>query len=182
MKKINVHYTDRTAYFTLTNYLKDIITSNSVLICIGTDRCIEDCFGPLVGTMLEEDKFFPLPVYGTLSDPIHALNINEKFENIKKMHRNSNIIAIDASLDDADNIGELQIRDIPITPGIGVGNKTLPEIGDISIIGIIDSVDNMTQLKTNRIRLNLPFEMAKLISASIIEGYNLQFMQKEQTG
>ena len=57
------------------------------------------------------------------------------------MHPNSNIIGVDACLGDTENIGEIQARNYPIHPGKGVG-KTLPKVGDVSIIGIVDSSDN----------------------------------------
>ena len=159
------------AYYGIATFLKDFIDSNTVIICIGTDRCIGDCLGPLVGSMLRE-KFFPLPVYGTISEPIHALNIDEKLNIIKNMHPNAKIIGVDACLGDTSSIGELQARDYPIHPGKGVG-KSLPDVGETSIIGIVDSSDN-SELFTNRnIRLNLIMEMAKIITRSIIEGYYL---------
>ncbi|WP_340371938.1 DUF1256 domain-containing protein [Peribacillus sp. FSL E2-0218] len=52
-----------------------------VFLCIGSDRSTGDSFGPLVGTMLKE-KQVPYHVFGTLSEPVHALNLkntlNEK--------------------------------------------------------------------------------------------------------
>lgn len=182
MNKINVHYTEKRAHYTLASYLKDIITDDTIFVCIGTDRCIGDSLGPLVGTMLKENEVFPLSVYGTLLDPIHALNINYEFRNIQKKHPNSKIIAIDASLDDSNNIGGLQIRNCPIYPGVGVRNRSLPAVGDSSIIGIVDSVDNRRQFGERNIRLNLLFEMAKIITMSIVEGYNLHVIQGEKTG
>lgn len=171
MNKVKVFYNEKMAYYDIATFLKDFIDSKTIIICIGTDRCIGDCLGPLVGSMLRE-KFFPLPVYGTISEPIHALNIDEKLNIIKNMHPNAKIIGVDACLGDASSIGELQARDYPIHPGKGVG-KSLPDVGETSIIGIVDSSDN-SELFTNRnIRLNLIMEMAKVIVRSIIEGYYL---------
>ena len=46
-----------------------------VYLCIGSDRVTGDSLGPLVGTLLL--KVQPtLPVIGTLTDPVHALNLN----------------------------------------------------------------------------------------------------------
>ncbi len=73
MSKVKIHYKDSLGYYTLSNFLKDELNANTIIVCIGTDRCIGDCLGPLIGSMLEE-KFFPLPVYGTIANPIHALN------------------------------------------------------------------------------------------------------------
>lgn len=176
MNKVKVHYKDLLAYYEISYFLKDYIDENTVIVCIGTDRCIGDCLGPLVGTFLKE-KNFPLPVYGTISDPIHALNLEKRLNEIKLIHPKSNIIGIDACLGDSDCIGELQGRDYPIHPGKGVG-KSLPDVGEASIIGIVDSSDN-NEIFTNRtIRLNLIMEMGKVITDSLFHATYLSLQKK----
>ncbi|GAA0177729.1 spore protease YyaC [Clostridium sediminicola] len=171
MNKLKVHYNETLSYYKIAYFLKDYIDSNSIIICIGTDRCIGDCLGPVVGSMLV-NKNFPLKVYGTISSPIHALNLDSNLKLIKKNNPNSKIIGIDACLGDEKSIGEIQARDYPIHPGKGVG-KSLPNVGNSSIIGIIDSSDN-NELFTNRnIRLNLIIEMSKVITNAIIHSYYL---------
>ncbi|MEQ8197298.1 MAG: DUF1256 domain-containing protein, partial [Clostridiaceae bacterium] len=66
MNKVKVNYKGTMSYYELAYFLKDFITKKTVIICIGTDKCIGDCLGPLVGTLLE-DTLVPIPVYGTLS-------------------------------------------------------------------------------------------------------------------
>ncbi|MDP4143425.1 MAG: spore protease YyaC [Bacillota bacterium] len=171
MNKVKANYTDSLAYYDLAYFLKKYINSTTVIVCIGTDRCIGDCLGPITGSMLKERRF-PLPVYGTIQEPIHALNIDKKLEEIKKLHPGSSIIGIDACLGESENIGEIQVRDYPIHPGKGVG-KSLPDVGDASIIGIIDSCES-SELFTNRnIRLNLVIEMSKVIVHTLIHSYYL---------
>lgn len=165
LNKIKIHHKNPLAYYEISYFLKDYINNNTVIVCIGTDRCIGDCLGPLVGTLLK-DKFFPLPVYGTISTPIHALNIDQKLSEVKFLHPKSNILGIDACLGDSNAIGEIHCRDYPIHPGKGVG-KSLPDVGENSIIGIVDTSDS-TELFTNRsIRLSLIFDMAKIIVDSL---------------
>lgn len=171
MNKIKTHFTNPLSYYEIAYFMKDYFDKNVVIVCIGTDRCIGDCLGPLVGNYLKESNF-PLPIYGTVSTPIHALNINKKLKFIKNKHINANIIGIDACLGNEKNIGEIQARNYPIHPGKGVG-KSLPIVGNASIIGIVDSND-CNELFTNRsIRLNLVMDMAKVISNAIIHTYYL---------
>lgn len=172
MNRVKSHYKNPLAYYDVAWFLKDFLDNNSIIVCIGTDRCIGDCLGPLVGTILKEHNF-PLPVYGTISDPIHALNIDKKLNDIKVIHPYENIIGIDACLGENDNIGELQIRDYPVHPGKGVG-KNLPNVGKASIIGIVDSNENNELFTSNNIRLSLIVDMAKVISHSIIHAYYLK--------
>ena len=164
-------YKDSLAYYELSYFLKDYINDNSVIICIGTDRCIGDCLGPLVGTLLK-DSSFPLPIYGTISEPIHALNIDKKLDEIKKLYPESTIIGVDACLGENRSIGEIQARDTPIHPGKGVG-KLLPNVGEISIVGIVDSNESEEIFTNRNIRLNLIMDMAKVITNSLIHSYYL---------
>ena len=146
--------------------LSESITKDSIIVCIGTDKCIGDCLGPLVGTLLEK-RNFKLPVYGTLDNPIHATNIYEKLNMIKNERPNSQIISIDASLGAEENVGKIKIRDQPIFPGMGVG-KDIPEVGDLSIIGIIDESGSQEIFFARSIRLSFIVNMAEQI-VDIIE-------------
>jgi putative sporulation protein YyaC len=176
LNKVKVHYKDNLAYYDIAYFLKDYIDDNTLIVCIGTDRCIGDCLGPLVGSFLKE-KSFPLPVYGTVSEPIHALNLERRLNEIKTLHPRGNIIGIDACLGDSDCIGEVQGRDYPIHPGKGVG-KSLPDVGEASIIGIVDSSDN-NELFTNRtIRLNLIMEMSQVIVDALLHAV---YLSKQKT-
>ena len=177
MEKAISNYKDSLSYYTIANFIKDYINENTVIVCIGSDRCIGDSLGPLVGTLLKE-SFFPLPVYGTISTPIHALNINKELKTILSIHKSTNIIGIDACLGDKGNIGEIQARNFSVHPGKGVG-KLLPEVGSVSIIGIVDASDG-SELFTNRnIRLDLILNMSKNICHSLIHGYYLSNKLKQ---
>lgn len=158
-------------HYNLILEIKNYINKNTVIVCIGTDKCIGDCLGPLVGSILNEN-FFPLPVYGTLSSPIHALNISERLDEIYASHPNASIIGVDACLGDEEDIGEIRIRDYAVRPGKGVG-KELPEVGIASVIGIVDSSDSSELFFSRSIRLSFIMNMAKTISRVFIEAYNL---------
>ena len=170
-----VHYNNIDSIYTLTNELTNYITQDTIIVCIGTDKCIGDCLGPLVGTMLK-DSSFHLPVYGTLSSPIHALNIDQHLNTIKSTHPISNVLGIDACLGNSCDIGEIRIRDHAIHPGKGVG-KSLPDVGNASIIGIVDSSEESELFFSRSIRLSLIMDMAKVISKSLISAYNIYIKQ-----
>jgi len=168
--KKKTHYKTDLAYYQVSEGIKKFITKNTVIVCIGTDKCIGDCLGPLVGTLLK-DNLLPLPVYGTISNPVHALNLDECLSVVKDKHPNSIIIAIDACLGESKSIGEIHTRDYAIHPGKGVG-KSLPDVGDASIVGIIDSITNSNFFPSYSIRLSLVLDMAKVISQGIVHAYN----------
>lgn len=171
MNKVKVNYKSSMAYYELAYFLKDYMTSDTVILCIGTDKFIGDCLGPLVGTFLKKENF-PLPIYGTLESPCHALNLSTTLDQIRRDHPSAYIIGIDACIGDETAIGELQARDIPIHPGKGVG-KILPKVGDASIIGIVDNSDGAEFFKQKNIRLSLVMNMALVIQQSLFHAYYL---------
>ena len=156
-----VNYKKENVAQVLSLVLKDIINENTIIVCIGTDRAIGDALGPLVGTMLKNSDF-KYPVYGTLDSPIHALNIYESIEEIKKRHPKGELLAIDACLGSKNSIGNIQVRKGPILPGKGVGKK-LPEVGSHSIVGIVDKIDENNRFSFNNVRLSLISTSSNLI-------------------
>lgn len=139
-----------------------------VIVCIGTDRSTGDSLGPLVGTLLEEKRLNSFYVYGTLEDPIHAVNLAEKLEDIKAKHFNPIIIAIDACLGRLKSVGFIQLADGPVKPGAGV-NKELPSVGDYHITGIVNVSGFMEYFVLQNTRLNLVLKMAKVIANGIYQ-------------
>lgn len=137
-----------------------------VIVCIGTDRSTGDSLGPLTGTFLEERKMNHFHVYGTLDDPIHAVNLEEKLGMIHEEHRNPFIIAVDACLGKIKSVGMIQIADGPVKPGAGV-KKELPYVGDMHITGIVNVSGFMEFYVLQNTRLNLVVKMAKAIAGGI---------------
>ena len=46
-----------------------------VFLCIGSDRVTGDCLGPYVGYRLSQHQLPGIFVYGTLNQPVHAVNL-----------------------------------------------------------------------------------------------------------
>lgn len=164
---MRVRYTDKDAVYNLSKYIYQFYTDKTIIVCIGTDKCIGDCLGPLVGTFLTKSSF-SYPVIGTLESPAHAVNLDGVIKDINRRYNDPFIIAIDACLGHSDFIGDIQVKLGPVHPGKGVG-KALPNVGDISIIGVVDSIDVSDIFSIRSIRLNLIMKMAEVISSAIIE-------------
>jgi putative sporulation protein YyaC len=164
----SMYYKESDKINDLAIHLRNVTSEkNIVIVCIGTDRCIGDCVAPIVGTILIESGF-RLPVYGTLHEPIHALNIREMLAKIEKDHNNPFIIGIDACLGDKEDIGIIRIRNDPIAPGSGKG-ENLPNVGNISIIGIVHEVKDITLFTESGIRLSFVNDMARVIARILIQ-------------
>ena len=76
MLPVSVYYEDNNASIILGQVLKEVLSLNDkvLVICIGTDKYICDCLGPLVGSLLV-DTSIPLHVFGVLDNPIHSANV-----------------------------------------------------------------------------------------------------------
>lgn len=107
-----------------------------VILCIGCDRATGDALGPLIGTKINHLQNTKIHIFGTLKEPVHALNLQDTLGEINKLP-NPFIIAIDASLGNHKDIGNIIIKAEGIQPGSGVG-KQLPTVGHMSITGIVN--------------------------------------------
>lgn len=108
-----------------------------IFLCIGTDRSTGDSLGPLIGNKLQNIVSPDLILYGTLEFPVHAKNLVSILDEINSKYKNPYIIAIDACLGGIQNIGNIIVEDKPLSPGAAM-NKKLPEVGDLSITGIVN--------------------------------------------
>ena len=140
-----------------------------VLLGIGTDRSTGDSLGPLVGSRVNELAPGLLPVFGTLDDPVHAVNLAEKTEAIQNAFPFPLIIAVDASLGQPQNVGAITIGRGHLKPGTGV-HKDLPPVGDIFITGVVNIGGYLEYLVLQNTRLGLVMKMADCTARAVILG------------
>lgn len=134
-----------------------------IVICIGTDRSTGDSLGPLVGSSLTKFRSSLMSVYGTIAEPIHALNLADTLTMINEQYTDPFIIGIDACLGQASSVGCIQASAGPVRPGAGV-NKELPPVGHIHITGIVNVGGFMEYFVLQNTRLHLVMSMSDIIS------------------
>lgn len=134
-----------------------------VIVCIGTDRSTGDALGPLVGSNLAKYRSSFMHVYGSIAEPVHALNLEQTIETIHRTHRNPFIIGIDACLGQASSVGFIQANLGPVRPGAGV-NKDLPPVGHMHITGVVNVGGFMEYFVLQNTRLHLVMSMSDIIS------------------
>lgn len=125
-----------------------------ILLCIGSDSSTGDSLGPLIGYKLEKQTSKGLIVYGTLNNPVHAMNLEQTLFNISTSYENPFIIAIDASLGKEKHIGYVTLGTGSLKPGIGV-KKQLPEVGDLHMTGIVNAVTKKSSLQATRLSVTM---------------------------
>lgn len=143
-------------------------TAPPVILCIGSDLSIGDSMGPLCGTMLCTDKNPEIFVYGTLQKTVTAKEIRFMNSFLKETHPNSPVIAVDAAVGAAGDIGLIKVTSGGIKPGAGA-NKKLEKVGDIGILGIIAEKSVFNYSLLNLTRLNLVWSMADIIARALSE-------------
>lgn len=141
--------------------------SELIFLCIGSDRVTGDCLGPYIGYQLSQLDLHGIYVYGTLHDPVHAMNLAKISQLIKVLHPNGLIIAIDASLGQKKHLGYVTIANGALYPGAGV-QKELPPVGDIHITGIVNIAGILEQLTLQTTRLSTVISLADTITQGII--------------
>lgn len=154
----------------LQKYIKDDV----VFFCVGTDRSTGDSFAPFVGTLLKEKGYEN--VIGTIDDPVHAENLDER---IREIPKGKTILAIDACLGRLQSVGSLGFNSGALRPGAGV-NKELTPIGDYHIQGIVNVSGFMEFFVLQNTRLSLVLKLAKQCVAAIEESFPLHNEEFEE--
>ena len=138
-----------------------------VIVCIGSDLSVGDSLGPVTGTKLKEKlKGYNVYVYGTLAKPITAHEVKYTNQFIKNTHPESTIIAIDAAVGAAGDIGLIKVAKRGIKPGSGA-NKRLAKVGDVSVMGIVAEKSLFNYSLFSSTRRNVVYKMAEIIAEGV---------------
>ncbi|MGI5823775.1 MAG: spore protease YyaC [Dethiobacteria bacterium] len=153
----------------LFNELKSC-SSQLLILGIGSDRSTGDSLGPLVGNYLENlfYKYQNVTVLGTLSQPVHALNLEETRELLDQDFSTAAVLAIDACLGQKNKVGYLEIGRGSILPGAAV-QKKLPPVGDLYVTGVVNTGGFLDALILQSTRLGLVFPLAQFIGRGIFK-------------
>ena len=134
--------------------LKDIFIENRPIIFL----CI--------GYKLKNIERKNIYIYGSLEYPVHSINLSEVLKKIKSNFIDPFIIGIDASLGNVQNIGKVFVEDSPLRPGLAL-DKDLPEVGEISIKGVVNISGNLDFMMLQNTRLFVVMSLADCISNAI---------------
>jgi putative sporulation protein YyaC len=175
-----VPFDDESAVFHLTAILDEVFNRaqdrDVVLVCVGTDRSTGDAFGPIVGSKLANTH--GVQVYGSLDDPVHAVNLATTLEQIQEQHiRRPFILAIDACLGKFDHVGHIIVEEGPLRPGAGV-KKSLPEFGDFTLTGVVNVCGFMEYFVLQNTRLGIVMRMTDIVVQALRNSLHRLQMRK----
>jgi len=160
---------------TLFDFLSPILITPPVVLCIGSDKVTGDCFGPLVGDKLVKANNVSAFVYGTLDNPVTALNLVHTLAFVKLKHPSSYILAVDSSLGAKNEIGCFRVIADGIYPGAATGKK-LPKVGDFSLTATVAALGNSSNLYT--VGLGFVNRLADKAASAITSCVNLLELPK----
>lgn len=148
-----------------------------VFLCVGTDRVIGDCFGPLVGEKLKNliGKNKDIEIIGDLDKTICIKNIEKALRTINDEFDNPFIICIDAALDKKESVGKIIVTEDGIKLGSGL-NKRSDAIGEVSVKGIVSyntGIPKQNFILLQNTSLGLVNEMASLTADGIYRAINV---------
>lgn len=104
-----------------------------VFLCVGSNKVVGDCFGPMVGTKIKKLNLKKnVTVIGNMKEPLCANNIKSE---ISKIDKNSYIVVIDSALSEY-GVEGIYVSSKKMDLGSGI-NKKIMKIGDISIKGCV---------------------------------------------
>lgn len=167
--KLSLHFKDLFIEQKLGRFIYDWIPIDApeiIIICIGSDRSTGDSLGPIVGSLLAKRKQSRFTIYGTLENPIHALNLVDQLDIIKLRHSNAFIIAIDACLGRSRSVGHINASTGALKPGLAM-KKDLPEVGHLNITGMVNVISSFDFLTLHNTRLHLVIQESEIISRAL---------------
>lgn len=168
---MRVHVDDGHAVRLMKDQFKELFTNHQeiVFICIGTDRCTGDAFGPFVGLELKKMKRLwdmeHIHIYGCLHEPVHALNFHDVMTDIHQNFPEALLIAVDSCLCSMNNLETIMIENKPLKPG--ALNAELPATGDWRILGNVNVGGFMEHMVLSSTRLSLVLRMAEKTAQAI---------------
>lgn len=141
--------------------------ASPVILCIGSDLSVGDSLGPVTGTKLKQQLAgLNCYVYGTLAKPITAHEVKYMNDFLRLTHPASPIIAIDAAVGNAGDIGLIRVAGRGLRPGSGA-NKRLSKVGDVSVMGIIAEQSVFNYSLFSATRLNVVYKMSEIIADGV---------------
>lgn len=137
-----------------------------MFLCIGTDRSTGDALGPLVGEQLGPALAGVAEVLGSLREPVHASNLQERLDRLGATAPEAVVVAVDACLGRAENVGTITAGVGALVPGAGV-NRALPEVGSAFVTGTVNVGGFMEYFVLQNTRLYLVVHMAATIAGAL---------------
>lgn len=168
--KTNTAYNDEKyiinnlAYELLAHLGRDL---NFVVLCVGSNKCVGDSLGCVVGSLLKSKYKIPNFCYGDINCNVDRVNIRHYLNIINKYHFNKKVIVIDSAVGSVIDVGSVKVRYGGIMPRSAIDN-TFDVVGDVAITGVVSSGINVEVGLMSVKHLDI-MKMAEIIAGAIYE-------------
>lgn len=149
-----------------------------VYLCIGSDKLVFDSLGPMTGSMLKNCSRFKHFVYGTMSEPVTALQVEMAIRFIRRFHVGAEVTVVDSAVGKREEIGKIKRFDRGLRPALGI-DKEMTVVGDKSIMGIVCTKDNVKNMSCS-IKSKQIYDMAKEVCQIILNDDNHETEEQAQ--
>ena len=136
----------------------------TVVVCIGSDKVSGDMLGPLVGSSLRDEYHLCCPVYGAVGESVNGVNLSEYLAMLRERHAADAVIAVDAALGKAEDVGKIRLKKGGIRAG-GALEKRLGKVGDLGIVGVV--AEERAPEDVYAALLAVPFPLVAALAARI---------------
>ena len=140
--------------------------TETVVICIGSDRVAGDMLGPMVGSSLREEYKLPCPVYGAVGESVNGINLEEYLAMIACRHAGSRIIAVDAALGKSEDVGKIRLKKGGIRAG-GALDRAGDKVGDLGVVGVVACEQKPKDVYATL--LGVPFSLVEKLAKRIAQ-------------
>lgn len=173
---VETPYLDAESAWTVIPYLSEILrrNNNPVFVCVGTPKVIGDSLGPLVGSIIS-GEIPGLPLYGTLANPVHALNLEAVLRETQTLYPHATLIGIDSSLSTQARVGYICLHHGKLQPGRAV-HGCLPSFGDYKLYGNIgDSEADSQRILQHILKVSAKQvqDMATVMATIVVESWHI---------
>lgn len=134
--------------------------SEIVILCVGSNKIIGDCIGPMVGQMLKnilkEEK--NIIIYGNMKETLNFKNARQVIENVFEIYKKPFVITIDSALGTKEMLENIIIS----TGWMKIGNslgRSICYYSHINIKGVVGK-------KKNTLRENI--ETLKKVNPTLV--------------
>ena len=157
------------------DYFRDRMTGGKekkerVFLCIGSEKLAFDSLGPMVGTMLKNRADLDAYVYGTMAEPITALQVETANAFIRRFHPGAEVIVVDSAIGKKEEIGSVKFFERGLRPALGI-DREMGVVGDKSVMGIVTTKDKIRTPLNCRVRPESVFALAEKVVEKIFEEY-----------
>lgn len=145
---------------------KELRRGQKVYLCIGSDKLVFDSLGPMTGSMLKRCSGFKHFVYGTMSEPVTALQIETAIRFIRSFHIGAEVTVVDSAVGKNSEIGKIKCFDRGLRPALGI-DREMSVVGDKSIMGIVTTKDKVKNFKSD-VKVQDIYDMAARVCELIL--------------